>query len=138
MNGTRRCNFFYYNRMKRYHSIIKDIKNEAAEQLSVLKRLQHNIDKMKIKDKQTNDFIKTQLSILQEITIACYNEKDSKLNKQVIIVTKSFLRDGSNGEVILDTNKINNINGCVFRIEKKKPFDDKKLGTIQTIISKIK
>ena len=75
--------FFYYNRMKRYHSIIKDIKNEAAEQLSVLKRLQHNIDKMKIKDKQTNDFIKTQLSILQEITIACYNEKDSKLNKQV-------------------------------------------------------
>ena len=62
----------------------------------------------------------------------------SKLNKQVIIVTKSFLRDGSNGEVILDTNKINNINGCVFRIEKKKPFDDKKLGTIQTIISKIK
>lgn len=62
----------------------------------------------------------------------------SKLNKQVIIVTKSFLCDGSNGEVILDTNKINNINGCVFRIEKKKPFDDKKLGTIQTIISKIK
>ncbi len=62
----------------------------------------------------------------------------SKLNKQVIIVTKSFLRDGSNGEVILDTNRINNINGCVFRIEKKKPFDDKKLGTIQTIISKIK
>ena len=62
----------------------------------------------------------------------------SKLNKQVIIVTKSFLRDGSNGEAILDTNKINNINGCVFRIEKKKPFDDKKLGTIQTIISKIK
>lgn len=62
----------------------------------------------------------------------------SKLNKQVIIVTKSFLRDGSNGEAILDTNRINDINGRVFRIEKKKPFDDKKLGTIQTIISKIK
>lgn len=62
----------------------------------------------------------------------------SKLNKQVIIVTKSFLRDGSNGEAILDTNRINDINGRVFRIEKKRPFDDKKLGTIQTIISKIK
>ena len=62
----------------------------------------------------------------------------SKLDKQVIIVTKSFLRDGSNGEVVLDSSKINEINGRVYRIEKKKPFDDKKLGTIQTIISKIK
>lgn len=62
----------------------------------------------------------------------------SKLDKQVIIVTKSFLRDGSNGEAILDTYRINNINGRVFRIEKKRPFDDKKLGTIQTIISIIK
>lgn len=62
----------------------------------------------------------------------------SKLDKQVIIVTKSFLRDDNNGEVILDSHRINDINGNVFRIEKKKPFDDKKLGTIQTIISKIK
>ena len=62
----------------------------------------------------------------------------SKLHKQVIIVTKSFLRDGNDGEVILDMDRVNDINGRVFRIEKKKPFDDKKLGTIQTIISKIK
>ena len=61
----------------------------------------------------------------------------SKLNKQIIIVTKSFLRD-NNGEVILDKAKIDDVEGRVFRIEKKKPFDDKKLGTIQTIISKIK
>lgn len=61
----------------------------------------------------------------------------STLEKQVIIVTKSFLRE-SNGETILDKEKINDVNGSVFRIEKKKPFDDKKLGTIQTIISKIK
>ena len=60
------------------------------------------------------------------------------LDKQVIIVTKSFLRDASNGEVLLDSDRIKSINGRVFRIEKKKPFDDKKLGTIQTIISKIK
>ena len=62
----------------------------------------------------------------------------SNLEKQVIIVTKSFLRDGSNGETILDTNKVKDINGRVFRIEKKRPFDDKKLGTIQTVITKIK
>lgn len=62
----------------------------------------------------------------------------SSLEKQVIIVTKSFLRDGSNGETILDTNKVKDINGRVFRIEKKRPFDDKKLGTIQTVITKIK
>jgi DNA sulfur modification protein DndD len=61
----------------------------------------------------------------------------SKLQKQVIIVTKSFLKE-SNGDVILDKAKIDEVNGRIFRIEKKKPFDDKKLGTIQTVISKIK
>ena len=62
----------------------------------------------------------------------------SGLKKQVIIVTKSFLRDGSNGEAILDHSRIEDIDGRVFRIEKKRPFDDKKLGTIQTMITKIK
>ena len=61
----------------------------------------------------------------------------SKLKKQVVIVTKSFLKE-SNGEAVLDKVKIDEVNGSVFRIEKKKPFDDKKLGTIQTVISKIK
>lgn len=61
----------------------------------------------------------------------------STLDKQVIIVTKSFLRE-KNGEVILDKPKVDEVNGSVFRIEKKKPFDDKKLGTIQTVITKIK
>lgn len=62
----------------------------------------------------------------------------STLNKQVIIVTKSFLKESVNGNVVLDKNKVDNIKGRVFRIEKKKPFDDKRLGTIQTVISKIK
>lgn len=61
----------------------------------------------------------------------------STLDKQVIIVTKSFLTE-KNGDVILDKPKIDDVNGSVFRIEKKKPFDDKKLGTIQTVITKIK
>lgn len=62
----------------------------------------------------------------------------SGLNKQVIIVTKSFLKESSDGNVIVDYEKIKGINGSIFRIEKKKPFDDKKLGTIQTEITKIK
>ncbi len=61
----------------------------------------------------------------------------SQLRKQIIIVTKSFLKEKS-GEIVLDQAKINEVNGSVFHIEKKKPFDDKKLGTIQTVISKIK
>ena len=61
----------------------------------------------------------------------------SGLKKQVIIVTKSFLKE-KNGEVVLDLKKVEEVNGSIFRIEKKKPFDDKKLGTIQTVISKIK
>ena len=62
----------------------------------------------------------------------------SNLNKQVIIVTKSFLKESGNGELVLDRSKVDSVQGKVFRIEKKKPFDDKKLGTIQTVISKIK
>ena len=60
------------------------------------------------------------------------------LKKQVIIVTKSFLKESVNGEVVLDKSKVDEVSGRVFRIEKKKPFDDKKLGTIQTVISIIK
>lgn len=58
--------------------------------------------------------------------------------KQVIIVTKSFLHDTNNGGVQLDMKRIENINGRIYRIEKKKPFDDRKLGTIQTEIELIK
>ena len=53
-------------------------------------------------------------------------------------MTKSFLKESATGEVVLDQAKVDEISGRVFRIEKKKPFDDKKLGTIQTIISQIK
>lgn len=62
----------------------------------------------------------------------------SNLDKQVIIVTKSFMKDLGKGNAILDMNRVKEINGKVYRIEKKRPFDDKKLGTIQTIITPIK
>ena len=62
----------------------------------------------------------------------------SNINKQVIIVTKSFLKESIDGEVVLDKTKIDSIHGRVFRIEKKKPFQDKVLETIQTVITEIK
>lgn len=62
----------------------------------------------------------------------------SKLDKQVVIVTKSFLKEGADGNLVLDQTKVNEVSGRVFRIEKKKPFDDKDLATIQTVITKIK
>ena len=61
----------------------------------------------------------------------------SKLDKQVIIVTKSFLIEDANGNTVVDKNKVQAVNGTVYRIEKMKPFDDKKLATIQTVITKL-
>lgn len=62
----------------------------------------------------------------------------SNLDKQVVIVTKSFLKEDTGGNLVLDHTKVNEVSGRVFRIEKKKPFDDKDLATIQTVITKIK
>lgn len=62
-----------------------------------------------------------------------------KVDKQIIIVTKSFLIDQGNNNYILDIDRINKlkIKGDIYRIEKLKPFNDKELSTIQTIITKI-
>lgn len=62
----------------------------------------------------------------------------SKLDKQVVIVTKSFLKEATDGNLVLDHTKVNELSGRVYRIEKKRPFDDKDLATIQTVITKIK
>ena len=62
----------------------------------------------------------------------------SNLDKQVVIATKSFLKEINKDTLVLDQNKVNEVSGRVFRIEKKKPFDDKNLATIQTVITKIK
>lgn len=62
----------------------------------------------------------------------------SELDKQVIIVTKSFLNETPDGLSILDTERTSTINGRIYRIEKKRPFNDKDLSTIETIITPIK
>lgn len=45
--------------------------------------------------------------------------------------------EDENGNTVLDMNKVQEVNGNVYRIEKMKPFDDKKLATIQTVITKL-
>ena len=64
----------------------------------------------------------------------------SGLDKQVIIVTKSFLKDaGHDGIFEVDYSQMKNLKSArLFRIEKKRPFDDKKLGTIQTVVTQIR
>ena len=60
------------------------------------------------------------------------------IKKQTIIVTKSFLIEDENGNSKLDKKRLAEINAKQYRIEKKKPFDDKDLTTIQTIITQLK
>ena len=62
----------------------------------------------------------------------------SKLDKQVIVATKCFLKESPNGEISLDSERVNQISGNVYLIERQKPFDDRNLATIQTVTTKIK
>lgn len=78
-------------------------------------------------------------------SFAVGKEKDffriiDNLEKQIIIVTKSFLQEVGSNQYVLDKNLIEqlNIKGTIYRIEKKRPFNDKDQSTIQTIITKIR
>lgn len=62
----------------------------------------------------------------------------SGVKKQCIIATKSFLIKDNTGRNILDLDEVKHLNCSVYRIELKKPFDDKDLTTIQTLIDFIK
>lgn len=57
------------------------------------------------------------------------------INKQTIIATKSFLTAKEDGSSIVDTERIALIKAKKYRIEKKKPFNENDLSTIQTVIT---
>ena len=59
------------------------------------------------------------------------------INKQTIIVTKSFLIEDAEGNSKLDKERLKAINAKKYRIEKKRPFDEKDLSTIQTTVTPI-
>ena len=59
------------------------------------------------------------------------------INKQTIIVTKSFLIEDADGNSKLDRERLKEIDAKKYRIEKKRPFDEKDLSTIQTTVESI-
>ncbi len=59
------------------------------------------------------------------------------INKQTIIVTKSFLIEDAEGNSKLDLKRLKEIDAKKYRIEKKRPFDEKDLSTIQTTVEPI-
>ena len=59
------------------------------------------------------------------------------IKKQTIIVTKSFLTDNEDGSSSINLEQIKNINGKIYRIEKKRPFIKDDLSTIQTEITEL-
>lgn len=58
-------------------------------------------------------------------------------NGQTIIITRDYLNLSAGGEKVLDYERIKTKNATAYRIEKKSPFDAKKLGTRQTIVTRI-
>lgn len=59
------------------------------------------------------------------------------INKQTIIVTKSFLVEDSDGNSTLDKLRLSEIDAKKYRIEKARPFDEKDLSTIRTYVESI-
>jgi DNA sulfur modification protein DndD len=58
----------------------------------------------------------------------------SKINKQCIIFTKSFLTESG----VLDNSKIDTLNCTIYRMEKQRPFNNLDLSTIQSKLTLIK
>ena len=59
------------------------------------------------------------------------------INKQTIIVTKSFLIEDKDGKSVLDVMRLKEINAKKYRISKKYPFDEKNLATIETEVESL-
>lgn len=59
------------------------------------------------------------------------------IKKQTIIVTKSFLIEDAEGNSKLDKERLKEIDAKKYRIEKKRPFDERDLSTIQTTVESI-
>ena len=62
---------------------------------------------------------------------ACLN---SKVEKQCIVVTKSFLYRNENGDFLTDRERLKSFDCPIYRIKKKSGFDQKDLSTIETIV----
>ena len=59
-------------------------------------------------------------------------------NRQMIVITGDYLDMDDNGDRVLNRNKIDAIDSTVYRLEKRRPFDARKLSTMQSIVTRIK
>ena len=75
--------FTFYHHKHRYDRIIKDIKQQSANQLNDLTILNDNIENLKIQDNQLKGFITSHLALMREMIEACYHSPQSKLTEQV-------------------------------------------------------
>ena len=75
--------FTFYHHKHRYGKIIKDIKQQSANQLNDLSILNDNIENLKIRDNQLKGFITSHLALMREMIEACYHNPQSKLTEQL-------------------------------------------------------
>ena len=58
--------------------------------------------------------------------------------RQMIILTRDYLKPTIDGGQVIDIDKLNSVDCTAYIMEKKRPFDNTKLSSMQTVISKIK
>ena len=58
-------------------------------------------------------------------------------NGQMIVITGDYFRLSVDGKIVLDSERLKTMCETLYRIEKRRPFDAKKLGTLQTIVTRI-
>jgi uncharacterized protein YoxC len=67
-----------------------------------------------------------------------YECLNSQVNKQCIVVTKSYLYKNEDGEFAIDNQALNRLNCKKYRIKKLTGFDKLDLTTIDTVVEEIK
>ena len=63
-----------------------------------------------------------------------YSCLNANVEKQCIVVTKSFLNRSDEGEYVYDEERLKKFDCPIYRIRKKAGFDQKDLSTIETIV----
>ena len=69
---------------------------------------------------------------------AFYECLNTQVNKQCIVVTKSYLYKDGNGEFVTDTKALSRLNCQKYRIKKQTGFDKLDITTIDTVVEEIK
>lgn len=67
-----------------------------------------------------------------------YECLNTQVNKQCIVVTKSYLYKDDNGEYVTDTKALSKLNCRKYRIKKQTGFDKLDITTIDTVVEEIK